>query len=96
MEQDREEKLREVVRNITEEALPLPRWAIGEIVEHPEGYPVVIEGGCLWEVYPDGGQRLVNRWSWRRVDGRGNPYGPVVIGSGWATDPSLSSPSFGH
>lgn len=96
MKSDIDEKLREIVRNITEEAMPLPRWAIGDIVEHPEGYPVLIVDGLLWEVLPNGGQRLVNRWSWRKVDGRGCPFGPVAIGDGWANDPLIARPSFGH
>jgi hypothetical protein len=96
MKSDIDEKLREIVRNITEESMPPPRWAIGDMVEHPEGYPVLIVDGPLWEVFPDGGQRLVNRWSWRKVDGKGNAFGTVTMGDGRVTDPSVTRPSFGH
>nr|WP_250807872.1 hypothetical protein [Neorhizobium tomejilense] len=96
MDRDIHEKLQRIAREVTEEAIPVPRWAIGDIVEHPDGYPVQIVNGILWKEFPDGGQRLVNQWSWRRVDGSGNPFGATISGSGWAGDPAVSPPSFGH
>jgi hypothetical protein len=58
---DADERLREIVRNITEQHFELLRWGKGDVVEHPDGYPVRILSGTLWEEFPDGGQRLVNQ-----------------------------------
>jgi hypothetical protein len=93
---DRDEKLREIAREITEQNFPLPRWEIGDIVEHPDGYPVRIISGKLWEEFPDGGQRLVNTWTWKRLDAAGRDTGADASGEGWASDPAVSRPSVGH
>lgn len=96
VEEDNDEKLRQIVRDITDRSFRLPRWAVGDTVMHPDGYPVHILGGTLWREYPDGSQRLENRWTWVRVDGFGKPSGEPVSGEGWATDTDIGSPSFGH
>lgn len=93
---DREEALKRIARNITEEFFDVPRWEVGDIVDHPDGYPVKILSGMLWQEHPDGGQRLVNQWTWTQVDGSGNEIGPVHSGEGWVSDRAISPPSFGH
>lgn len=93
---DRSEKLREIARRITEDNLDLPRWNVGDVVEHPDGFPVRILRGSLWQDYADGGQRLVNQWVWIRLDSRGNEIGREMSGEGWVPDPLSHPPSVGH
>jgi hypothetical protein len=93
---DDPERMREIAREITERSFALPRWEPGDIVAHPDGYPVKILSGRLWEQFADGGQRLVNHWHWRRVDARGKEVGAVESGEGWPSDPSVAHPSVGH
>jgi len=93
---DMGEKLRDIVRGIVEDVTPVPRWGIGDIVEHPDGYPVRILSGVLWRVYADGSQRLVNRWRWQRLDAKGNPVGEPEESEGWISDPAILPPSLGH
>lgn len=94
--EDRDDKLREIAREVTERTFALPRWEIGDIVEHPDGYPVRIISGSLWKEFPEGGQRLVNSWTWRRVDATGREIGQEESGEGWPSDPAVSHPSVGH
>lgn len=93
---DRDERLREIARDITERHFDLPRWEIGDVVEHPDGYPVRILSGRLWEEFTDGSQRLVNQWTWRRLDALGNETGATMSGEGWHRDPFVGHPSAGH
>jgi hypothetical protein len=93
---DNSERMREIAREITESSFALPRWALGDIVAHPDGYPVKILSGRLWEEFDDGGQRLVNHWQWKRVDARGEEFGAIESGVGWPSDPSVAHPSVGH
>lgn len=94
--EDRDEKLREIAREVTERNFALPRWEVGDIVMHPDDYPVRIVSGSLWKEFPDGSQRLVNSWTWQRVDAAGRVIGQPESGEGWANDPSVGPPSVGH
>jgi hypothetical protein len=93
---DDAERLREIARDITERCFELPRWSVGSIVVHPDGYPVQIVSGALWLEFPDGGQRLVNQWRWIRLDSFGKQVGSEKSGEGWPSDPSVTHPSVGH
>jgi len=96
MREDIHERLQQLARDIVEDTYPLPRWTVGDVVLHPDGYPVLILSGALWREYPDGGQRLENQWTWQRVDSHGQPFGTTVSGQGWAEEARVSRPSFGH
>lgn len=74
------------VKDIAESEMGPAPFAIGDTVQHPEGYAVTVVSGQYWA---EGG--FSNWWSWRRVDENGVPFGPVDSGYGWRSeDPPAS------
>lgn len=67
------------VKNLTEEVIGGPPFAIGDVVKHPSGRNVKIVEGRYW-----GEHGLSNFWSWREVLKNGE-LGPKESGYGWST-----------
>ena len=72
-----EQELRRIAREITEEVMGGPPFAIGDEVLHPSGRRVKITAGQYW-----GEDGLSNHWTWREVR-PGGELGPVESGYGW-------------
>jgi hypothetical protein len=64
-------------RELTEEVLGGPPFAIGDVVLHPSGRTVKIVGGQYW-----GTRGLSNFWQWKEVLENGE-LGPKEHGYGW-------------
>lgn len=74
-----------LAKQITEEVMGGAPFAVGDVVEHPDGYPVRIVSGTYWAKHG-----LSNFWSWKRVDADGTPYGETQSGYGWRQDAPAS------
>lgn len=69
----------EWVRELTEAAIGGPPFAVGDVVEHPDGYLVYILAGQYW-----GAEGFSNFWSWVRLDASGQrSTGEIERGYGW-------------
>lgn len=66
------------VQQITEDVVGGPPFAVGDRVEHPDGYQAEIIGGCYWA---EGG--LSNHWTWQKVLPDGSLSPEKFSGYGW-------------
>jgi len=65
------------VKELVNEHMGKSSMKIGEVIQHPKGYPVKVVDGQYWGTYG-----LSNFWSWRRVKPDGS-LGRLVSGYGW-------------
>lgn len=73
------ENLHGFARLVNEAAAMRSHMKIGEVVQHPDGYPVkIVDGMYLDPIYG----RVTNWWSWRRVNPDGT-LGETQRGYGW-------------
>jgi hypothetical protein len=78
---DTEVELRRIAREVSEDVLGGPPFAIGDEVVHPSGRKVRIMSGQYW-----GTHGLSNHWTWQEVLADGS-LGPAESGYGWSLTP---------
>jgi len=71
-------ELRRLAREVADDVLGGPPFAVGDEVLHPSGRKVRIISGQYW-----GTDGLSNHWTWQEVL-PGGQLGPVETGYGWA------------
>jgi hypothetical protein len=74
-------------KNMVEDVMGGAPFAIGDVVQHPDGYEVKITDGAYW-----GHRGLSNFWYWKRVNDDGTLSETTEHGYGWIPE-SQSAPS---